>query len=223
MSAIRETAERPLPPSDTQLIEVRQAAERRYSLAAGFASGSRFLDIGAGDQRLWDYLKLYAELYVAVDPELTEMEDSLPGYTISHRMPVMEYFENHSIPSYGGFDTVFALEVIEHLDPGQQEAFLEAAWARTGSRLIISTPSPDCLRWYPMSEAFVGVGNPFHTRELHEWQLRAMIARQCKGVFQILTFRAGMIGNGEPIWDTGDKRPAGFYLMVIERSEGNGV
>ena len=186
-------------------LEVNAWTGRRLSLAVALSAGNTFLDIGADDQSIHELVKDYATRYVAVDTELSgnvTREDS-------HTSTIEDYFENNKEL----FDTTFLLEIIEHVDPAFQDVLLYETWERTRHRMILSTPDPDFMRFYPLTNFFVGRNNPHHTRELYEIQVREMIARLCSDVFQVFSIKA----NGSGTWDLGWRDPVLDYLIVVER------
>jgi len=113
-------------------------------------------------------------------------------------------------------DTVVALEVVEHLEPGRQALFIAKALAAARERLIISTPDPDANRWYPNTDHFFGKNNPYHRRELSEWRLRQYDESSAKNK-DIPEWNAARHNEqDEAVWE-GALGPSAWYMMIVTK------
>lgn len=181
---------------------VSQAANRRYALAAGFCRGNTVLDIGCGEGGLRTYIENQGAAYHGIDQNAPDGISFTCNDLFSRSFPTA--------------DTVVCLETIEHVDPARQVELIEKLWLATQKRLIISTPSPDALRWYPLTEHFFSVGNPYHTREIHEWTLRRYIAQVCPNRQSEFILRCQLETNDETVWGV-DSGPPAYYMLIVDR------
>ena len=125
---------------------------------------------------------------------------------------ILDYF--HGLDQH--FDTVVSLESFEHFPPAHQLPIALEMWRLARRRLIIATPSPEALHYYPTTEHFYGVNNPAHTREVWEWTLRKYIA-QAAGVKEMFTLHCALDADDGAVW--GDNPgPCADYMLVIDKA-----
>lgn len=185
-----------------RFVQVGQG--RRLALAAAFCVGESVLDLGASEGDLERFLR--TTHYTAVD----QIEQAEPHSKVIQADAVKFIHQCGN----DAFDTVVALEHIEHLDPGMQFGFVADCCRVARRRVLISTPDPNALQYYPRTEHFVGRHNPWHTREIDEWKLRAYVHQAWPGVKHIQTLHSFLTADDESVW--GETQPPSGYLLVID-------
>ena len=193
------------PTLDSPLF-VKRAVAKRVALAIGFVVGESVLDLGCGAGLLGDLMD-----GAAMGMEYVGVEREAPNYA---RIGVKsgDVVEAISSAADGAFDTVVALEIIEHLPPGSQAQFVREMLRVAARRIIISTPHPDCHRWYPNTEHFISQeSNPYHTRLLGDWQVQQYAVGSSVAARLLSRIETG----DEIVW--GDTGPIAGYLMVFDK------
>ena len=195
---------------------VRLAAHKRYALAAGLLVGDSVLDVGCGTAKFAQYVNGWVNEYMGIDNQ-TDSEVFVNGV----REPLgFQYVQGSILDYFHGldqhFDTVVSLESFEHFPPAHQLPIALEMWRLARRRLIIATPSPEALHYYPTTEHFYGVNNPAHTREVWEWTLRKYIA-QAAGVKEMFTLHCALDADDGAVW--GDNPgPCADYMLVIDKA-----
>ena len=146
----------------------------RYALAGGVVSGLDVLDVGCGEGYGAAWLSRTAKSVRAFDLDDAAVEHARKRYADKgvhfDIAGVREFFAKATPAS---FDAVVAFELIEHLEPPDQEFLLEGIRRvlRPAGFALISTP--DKLLYTDRTLRT----NPFHVREYYRDEFKAALAR----------------------------------------------
>lgn len=143
----------------------------RYKFVAKMLAGQNVLEIGCGDMTASRIVAQSARSLLC-----TDIND-----TTSDRYDNLS-FRQHDILSgnvQGNFDSAFALDVLEHIDPALEDRFMEnvSASIRSGGTIIIGMPS---LESQPYASE---PSRAEHVNCKTEEGLRVTMERQCRSVF----------------------------------------
>lgn len=144
----------------------------RYKFVAKMLAGQRVLEIGCGDMTASRIVAQTAEALLCTDRVDPGQRDIYHGLS----------FQQHDIitgPISGGFDSAFSLDVLEHINPWDEDRFMSnmAASIREHGTIIIGMPS---LESQPYAS---DPSRAAHVNCKTEDGLRATMSRHCRSVF----------------------------------------
>lgn len=115
----------------------------RYKFAAKMAAGGsarRILELGCSEGIGVPILAEFAEHYTGVDLDAEAIETARRNWGASHRTFIAEDFGGRS---YGSFDAVVSLDVVEHIEPESEDLYFDtiAANLEADGIAIVGTPN----------------------------------------------------------------------------------
>jgi len=143
---------------------------RAYQYVKQFTMGKQVLDIGCGVGYGTSLLGSTAARCVGIDISQKAINEAYRLYPASEFL-LMDA-ENMSFPP-GSFDVTISTENFEHLPNQAKHVEALARVVRKDGFCFIATPNP---------ELFVGLNNPFHTKENTYSELRDLLLRNFRQV-----------------------------------------
>lgn len=128
ISSIYEIAKDWLP------IEHSIANLNRFNLVANFTRGNSIGDIGCDSGIFCRYLKVCLKLNVLYTIDITQSQRFKPTPGVNHL-----YFDITECNDYPSTDTLFCMEVLEHIDPNNVPAVIDTI-RKKSARRIFSLP-----------------------------------------------------------------------------------
>ena len=165
---IEWTGERCLPWADDLAMVYEHY--HRYLFAAALASGRRVLDLATGEGYGAAVLATQAEEVVAVDIDDAVLEHARASYRLANVTFSYGDIRDLSELADGSFDLVTCFEALEHVVEHEQLIAEVQRLLRPDGILVVSTPD----RLVYSEEQ--GRDNPFHTREVTQDELVALLS-----------------------------------------------
>jgi len=128
---------------------------------AGDIGGQKVLDIGCGTGVLFRYLHEHHCTIVGCDP----VSRTLAEYTCE-KMQIHAHLYDHLADISGAFETIFALDVFEHVEDLKGLIQKTALFSRNGTKVIVSGPTENFL--YGIGRRFAGFSGEYHLRNIYE-------------------------------------------------------
>ena len=196
------TGERFVPHQTDPLLALEHY--HRYCFASTFAQGKRILDFGCGEGYGSALLSKRANAVVGIDRDEATIQHARVKYAA---IPNLQFKngrceENPGIE--GTFDMVVGFELLEHLDPGQQIAFLGNVLKllKEDGLFIVSSPERnEYAATYPTR-------NEFHKHELTLAELTAFLS-PC---FKHVHLCAQRVLSLSTMWELEGQKDAQFHL-----------
>jgi 2-polyprenyl-3-methyl-5-hydroxy-6-metoxy-1,4-benzoquinol methylase len=172
----------------------------RYKFAAKMAgNGRRVLELGCSEGLGGLLLAEFAAAYTGVDYDAEAIETAKRNWTD----PKFSFHcDDFLDKTYGAFDSVVSLDVIEHIEPSCEALYFEAVSRnlQPEGRCVIGTPNVT-------SEAYASAPSKAGHVNLYDHQrLRAVMQKHFRNVF--------MFGLNDEIVHTGFA-PMTHYLMAV--------
>jgi len=152
----------------------------RYDLAAGIVPGCVVLDLGCGLGYGAAMLAESARHVTGVDRDPEKIRIASLRYG---GKPNLEFVTSGCLEFlsdyHGTFDTIVALEILEHLPTYQHEQLLEqvASHLVVGGKLVISTPN---RKYTPLERRWFLWKNPYHLGELGYDEFVTLVSRRLR-------------------------------------------